>query len=337
MPPYSRSHLRNRRKKAFYYRSRRARKGKEVVENQNLVNNLPRDVLVAILQKVGTIDIMLNVQKVCVLWYKICQEPVIWRSIDIHSIGKLCNLPDSEATYDDIPYDIETITEVAIDRSCGQLININLEYFGNDDLLKYITDRKIQLKRLRLVWSYITDDGLSEAAKKMPSLEELHIDFGGIKYVGLENVGLNCPGLKSLTYKRPGIVTKIDYEELSGDEINIFEYEEEYDVAVDPNSVALAISRTMPQLQHLNLIGNGLTNEGLQAILDSCPRLESLDLRKCFRVDLTSDLELGKRCSSIKTFCHPDDSTGPGDHDAFESYYVADHDVAGFDLSDNED
>lgn len=28
----------------------------------------------------------------------------------------------------------------AVDRSCGGLLDINIDYFGTDDLLKYITD-----------------------------------------------------------------------------------------------------------------------------------------------------------------------------------------------------
>ncbi|XP_047309295.1 putative F-box/LRR-repeat protein 23 [Impatiens glandulifera] len=333
---YSRSRLRYRRRKTLYYRSRPIMKKTPssstglsrkdaTTETRNWVDNLPRDVL----QKVGTIDILVNVQRVCLSWRKICKDPIIWRSIDIHDIQKLFNLPGEE-----LPCDVSKMIEIAIDKSCGQLININLEYTGNDQLLKYITDRKIQLKTLRIKWSSITDEGLSEAAKMMSSIEELYINFGGIKHIGLENVGLNCPGLKSLTYIRPVIVTKIEYE----DEISFIEHEEDYYDGIDPNSVALAISRTMPQLQHLNLIGNGMTNEGLQAILDSCPRLESLDLRKCFRVDLTSDPKLGKRCSSIKEFYHPSDSTDPGDE--FESYDAADYyftDNDDFDSSDNGD
>ena len=42
---------------------------------------------------------------------------------------------------------------------------------------------------------------------------------------------------------------------------------------------ALAIAETVPGLRHLQLFGNRMTNDGLKAILDGCPQLESLDLR----------------------------------------------------------
>ncbi|XP_047309276.1 F-box protein SKIP19-like [Impatiens glandulifera] len=247
---------------------------KEVGETRNSLEGLPRDVMVAILQKVGVFDILENVQHVCESWHEICQDPALWRSIDMSDIIDYY-------TSDDQTFEI---IKQAIDRSCGQLIDISLEHDCNDDILKYITDRKNQVRRLKLVTSWnITNYGLSEAAKMMPSMEELHLHFGSITEVGLENVGRSCPGLKSLTHNQN---IPVD----------------------DPNSVALAISRTMSQLRHLNLIGNYMTNTGLQAILDACPHLESLDLRLCNYVDLSG--ELGKKCSSIKTFRHPNEFVG---------------------------
>ncbi|KAM0035806.1 putative F-box domain, leucine-rich repeat domain superfamily, F-box-like domain superfamily [Helianthus debilis subsp. tardiflorus] len=57
----------------------------------------------------------------------------------------------------------------------------------------------------------------------------------------------------------------------------------------------MSIGKNLPQLTHLELIGNSITNVGLQAILDGCCHLESLDLRRCLYIDLDGDL--GKRCS----------------------------------------
>ncbi|KAK7332155.1 hypothetical protein VNO80_28903 [Phaseolus coccineus] len=57
----------------------------------------------------------------------------------------------------------------------------------------------------------------------------------------------------------------------------------------------MSTSNTMPGLRHLQLFGNKLTNDGLLAILDCCPHLESLDLRQCFNVKLGGSLS--KRCA----------------------------------------
>ena len=64
----------------------------------------------------------------------------------------------------------------------------------------------------------------------------------------------------------------------------------EGDEKFDYDYRALAIAKNMPKLHHLQLIGNRVMNDGLQAILDGCPHLESLDLRKCFNVTLSGNL-----------------------------------------------
>ncbi|XP_039067233.1 F-box protein SKIP19-like [Hibiscus syriacus] len=57
----------------------------------------------------------------------------------------------------------------AVGRCCGYLLDINIEYFGTDELQFYISERSVHLKRLRLFSCYeISDEGLSEAASKLP-------------------------------------------------------------------------------------------------------------------------------------------------------------------------
>lgn len=142
-----------------------------------------------------------------------------------------------------------------------------------------------ELRRLRLVCCYnVSDEGLTEVAEKLPLLEELDISIGNLSKDPLEAIGRSCPGLKSLKfnmegYRRPHI-----------------ECDEE----------AFAIAKTMPELRHLQLFGNKLTNLGLVAILNGCPKLESLDLRQCFNVNLEGTL--GKRCAEqIKDLRRPYD------------------------------
>lgn len=43
----------------------------------------------------------------------------------------------------------------------------------------------------------------------------------------------------------------------------------EYDVE------AIAIAQNMPEPNHLQLLGNKMTNEGVDVILNGCPRLDS--------------------------------------------------------------
>ncbi|KAJ9163272.1 hypothetical protein P3X46_022958 [Hevea brasiliensis] len=245
---------------------------------------LPRDVTASILWKLGAIEILTSAQLVCSTWRSICKDPSMWRSIDMHNLGDLW----------DMDYDLGRMCRHAVDRSSGGLVDVNIEYFGTDDLLQYIADRSSHLKRLRLVCCYsISDEGLSEVATKFPLLEELDISYCSLSKQALEVVGRCCPLLKSFKLNNQGCRNP----------------------HIECNEEALAIAEHMPHLRYLQIFGNKLTNEGLQAILDGCPHLESLDLRQCFNVNM--DGHLGKRCiERIKDLRHPYDPTDDYPFDA---------------------
>ena len=144
---------------------------------------------------------------------------------------------------------------------------------------------------------------MCEVAQKLPQLEELGISISNLSKDSLENIGRSCPRLKSLKfnvegYRRPHIECDED---------------------------ALAIAETMPALRHLQLFGNKLTNDGLLAILDGCPNLESLDLRQCFNVSLVGSL--GRRCAEqIKDLRLPYDPIDDYPFEAENDYGSLDED-----------
>ncbi|XP_066323490.1 putative F-box/LRR-repeat protein 23 [Miscanthus floridulus] len=70
----------------------------------------------------------------------------------------------------------------------------------------------------------------------------------------------------------------------------------------------------MHGLRALQLFGNGINNEGLETILDSCPHLESLDIRHCFSVDMDETLLLKNRLRSQE---YLNDSDSGDDTDFF--------------------
>ena len=130
---------------------------------------------------------------------------------------------------------------------CVQLLQLPIFYSSND-----ACHRSSHLKRLRLVSCYnISDEGLSEAALKLHFLEELEISYCPISKNALETIGRCCPHLKSFKFNVQGCRR----------------------FHLEPDVEALAIAQTMPELRHLQLFGNKLTNVGLQAILDGCPHL----------------------------------------------------------------
>ncbi|KAJ1427623.1 Leucine-rich repeat [Sesbania bispinosa] len=222
---------------------------------------LPRDVTVNILQRVDTVDIVTSVCQVCPLWWKICKEknPLMWRTIHMISNRGTASR-----------YDLVKICCYAVQQSSGHVEDISIEYFGTNDLLKYIAHRTSHLRRIGLArCKRISDKVLSEVvSKKLPLLEELDVSFTNLSVASLGTIGQCCPLLKVLKFNSKEI--------FKGFECN--------------DDVAFAIAKTMPNLCHLHLSGNKLGNVGLLAILDGCPLLESLDLRKCFYLYLSGTL-----------------------------------------------
>ncbi|KAI3903579.1 hypothetical protein MKW98_032233 [Papaver atlanticum] len=102
------------------------------------------------------------------------------------------------------------------------------------------------------------------------------------------------------------------------------------------DDVALAIAENMPQLRHLHLFGNKMTNVGLRTILDGCLHLESLDLRQCFNLNLEGDLL--KSCGdSLVKLRLPNDSTDDYEFDAAIDYHYGDYESEDFDLGYDND
>ncbi|KAL8192277.1 hypothetical protein R6Q57_027944 [Mikania cordata] len=240
---------------------------------------MPHELMTMILQRLDTLEILNSAQKVCTTWRKICKDPAMW---------KVINMLESVISWDpDSDYDLENLTKQAVDRSCGELIDINLESFCTDDLIDYVSRCSNKLKRLCLSNCYkISSSGLANAVKKLPQLEHLHLYYTSINAEDIEVIGQNCPHLKSFKLNKEFTRPHIEFD---GD--------------------VFAIANSMPELLDLQLFGNKMTNEGLQAILNGCPHLESLDVRRCFNLNLATG-NLGKLCvERVKKFKHPNEST----------------------------
>lgn len=92
---------------------------------------LPRDVTLNILQRLGTVEIITSACLVCPSWWNICKDPYIWRTIHVSKVDYLCYTL----------VELEKMCRIAVKRSCGQLEEIYIDFFGTDELLEYIADR----------------------------------------------------------------------------------------------------------------------------------------------------------------------------------------------------
>ncbi|KAK1391430.1 Leucine-rich repeat, cysteine-containing subtype [Heracleum sosnowskyi] len=107
--------------------------------------------------------------------------------------------------------------------------------------------------------------------KELPMLEELHLE-----HMHVSKQAIEVAGLKSF---------KLNYDG----------YRRLYAGLGDQN--ALPIAENLRGLRHLQLIGNKITIDGLLAIIENCPHLESLDIWNCFNVANQLGSDLRKRLS----------------------------------------
>lgn len=245
---------------------------------------LPADLTVNILQRIGVFDILQNVQKVCTTWRKICKDPAMWKVICMDNPSDPSGRPLCQE-----------ICKHAVDRSQGQLVDLSITDFCTDELLQYIADRSSQLRRLQVIYCFgEMYGGWGEYLKKLPLLEELSLETTEIGPEDIEAAGRYCPLLKALKVNQKFY----RFSNEDNDEESVLMW----------NETAIAIGKSLRELRHLELIGDSMSNMGLQAIMDGCPHLESLDMRQCLYIDLKKD-DIGKRCSErIKDLKLPNDS-----------------------------
>ncbi|KAJ4805637.1 RNI-like superfamily protein [Rhynchospora pubera] len=235
--------------------------------------DLSRDVLILIFLKLRMMQVLTAAGSVCRSWRKVAkEEPVFWRRINMidhrYSCFGNCDGFDTSKLIDPV--------WIAIDRSGGQLEEFAVEDFADDEMLRYLCDRTSVLKKLVLKsCTQLSAEAIAHTAKRQPLLEEIEITFGPFSKRLTEIVGTACPRLKSFKFNHTC------YNMSPSNPVN---------------DEALGIAKTMHQLRHLELIGNRLTNEGLTAILDGCPHLETLDVSECFDVNMDDDMLLLARC-----------------------------------------
>ncbi|XP_023736711.1 putative F-box/LRR-repeat protein 23 [Lactuca sativa] len=139
--------------------------------------------------------------------------------------------------------------------------------FADNELLEYVANRSSKLRRLEISCCYEDPyESWIEALKKCPLLEELSICLTDIPKEAIETSGRCCPMLKTL---------KLNDNPLRNREFPRV-----------ANERAIAIGENLCELRHLELIGDNMSNIGLEVILDGCRHLESLELRACFYLDL---------------------------------------------------
>ncbi|CAL5003510.1 unnamed protein product [Urochloa decumbens] len=235
--------------------------------------------------------------QVCRSWRRAAwEDPALWRRIDMRGHADLHRRVD-----------LCGIAKEAIRRAKGKCEAFWAEYAANDDVLQLLGEQAPSLKSLCLI-SCQDIIRFEEEIKKFPLLEELEISlFTNIrgKHV-FQAVGRACWELKHFRFNSYRFVNTGNREYSDDrDDDDCYDYDDN-NLRYNKDDDAMGIA-SMHGLCTLQLFGNSLTSEGLTAILDNCPHLESLDIRHCFNIIMDDFLQA--KCARIKTLKLPSDST----------------------------
>ncbi|CAL5080334.1 unnamed protein product [Urochloa decumbens] len=245
---------------------------------------MPPELVSSILHRSDPVQIMLGADKVCRSWRRAAlDEPELWRRIDMRGYEELAHR--SLADLDQMAVD-------AVLRSRGQC----QAFAGgrasvSDGFLRFLADHIYlcwapALKSLILIscGEKLSNEGLLEVIQMFPQLEELEVSkcWNVRRNKELfEVVSKACPHLKHLRHSHPSFIYCHCCTLPDGDD-----------------SEAMVIAK-MHGIRSLQFVRNILTNQGLVAILDNCPHLESLEIRRCCNIII--DDALRAKCAHIKS------------------------------------
>ncbi|KAL4563518.1 hypothetical protein LXL04_027561 [Taraxacum kok-saghyz] len=174
----------------------------------------------------------------------ICKDPAMWKAIHI-----------KKTLYDSISFgDNEILSEMKVDLSRAESIDILIEGLGEKPLFTYHVRRSQKQKHIAITRCYdITDSPLSQAVEgraQASELKELNLlHFSNLDIGDIEAIERNCPHLTSLSI------------------ISRWSLQGSFRLVVVNDDHALAITKNMPDLRHLGLFGSGITSNGLEAVI----------------------------------------------------------------------
>ncbi|TVU02114.1 hypothetical protein EJB05_52480, partial [Eragrostis curvula] len=128
---------------------------------------LPTDVLLSILHRLDHADVLISADRVCREWRRAARdEPSLWRRITMLWHERFTGLNRL------------AMAAAAVRRSAGQCEAFCGEYASDDDFLFFLGEQAPCLKSLRLISCCdVTTEGLEEAVKDFPLLEELELSL----------------------------------------------------------------------------------------------------------------------------------------------------------------
>ncbi|XP_058781957.1 F-box protein FBW2 [Vicia villosa] len=199
------------------------------------------------------------IPRVCKSWARAVSGPYCWQEIDIEEWSNHCQ-PDK----------LDQMLHMLINKSCGSLRKLCVSGLQSESIFTFIAENAGSLRSLRLPRSNMSDLVVEQIAGKFSMITFLDVSYCiKIGASAIEMIGMNCKMLEGLCRNMHPLDTAD--KPLQDDE-------------------AYAIAATMPKLKHLEMAYQRISTLGVVRIFSSCPKLEFLDLRGCWSVNLDNNV-----------------------------------------------
>ncbi|CAH8367181.1 unnamed protein product [Eruca vesicaria subsp. sativa] len=229
--------------------------------------NMDRDILVKIFEKLNVIDITMGASRVCISCFLASHEKSLWKTINLANLQRVNfshpQLPNSRAEDEKVNEHVCLYNMILIESTkFSSTVPINL-FFNYDNYLKdedliIAAQRKLALPR----WSHISENSYQLAFRQWKNLQTLIIDQRHLSLTWrhtIQSCGENCINLTNL--KIMGCLNKVEVEEIVRCFTNLKKLSLRFCDIIDIGRVLPLITSlknlTILNLSHCRFLGDG--------------------------------------------------------------------------------
>ncbi|XP_019706651.1 F-box/LRR-repeat protein At3g48880 [Elaeis guineensis] len=209
--------------------------------------NLNRDLLVAIFERVGVADLIAGVPFVCCSWRDASCDPLCWRNLDFRDWDSISLHLDCQR--DEI-LDFAGLLDFSVSRAREHLDSIYFPDFADDIDLLDVSKRCPGLTYFSLPNPHVMEHKFCEAVGKLEFLKGMAVDETVVSRKVLQHVNQCCKYFAEL-----GVFAEnVDEEKAS------------------------IICKSLPDLRKLEITSSAISRQAIISFLDELKALEHLDI-----------------------------------------------------------
>ncbi|OAY82104.1 F-box/LRR-repeat protein At3g48880-like [Ananas comosus] len=234
---------------------------------------MSRDLLEAILARVGAPDLVAAVPFVCSSWREASRDPLFWRRLDLGDWDAVSRrLRRGGGGGGTAAAEFAGILRVAVARGRGRTESISFPSFADEAHLLFVAERCSNLLYFSLPNPRIASDRFCEAVAKLKLLKGMAVDESLITNEVLLHIKNCCKNFSELR--------------VCAESVN--------------REIASVICKSLPNLKKLEITNSVISKQAIITLLDGLEQLEHFDISG-YRNSTITDLVLQK-ASRLKVF-----------------------------------